>query len=279
MTEKEILRICSTLKLIALKPIIFNEIKLELLDVRRAKHAANRLFPKHHHPWFEFNYFSNGSFETKICEDKFVCEKGQSLLIPPGTAHSQKSGFDGDDGICMCWQISPVKDEVSQDTYHFLKTINHPCIKPLDVNIKILSGLGENTYINCSVFLHFVLSIYDKWQINSEKHTPKQLISNQAIIYMEEYMQNQITAIDIAKALNMSYRNLARIFKQETGVSVIEKLNELRINKAKKLLTETNISISKIAEQVGFENIYYFSNIFKKYMRTSPKKFRETAKN
>ncbi len=278
MSEKEILKICSSLKSIALKPIIFNDIKIELLDVMRAKHSANTLFYKHHHPWFEFNYFSDGYFETQMCKNKFICKKGQSLLIPPGVAHSQKSGPDGDDGICIRWQISATKDKISEDTYHFLETINNPQTEGLNVNIKILEGLGENIQLNCSIFLFFVLSIYDKWQIKLEKHTPKQIISNQATIYMEEYLKNQITVTDVARALNMSYRNLARIFKKETGISVIEKLNELRINKAQKLLCETNLSISKIAEEVGFENVYYFSNTFKKYTRTSPKMFRENQK-
>ncbi len=276
MNENDILKICSSLKTITLKPIIFNDITLELLDVKRAKHIPDALYPKHHHPWFEFNYFSSGTFETKMCGNTFVCQKGNSLLIPPGADHSQKSGENGDDGICIRWQISANGNEISQETYKFIENINQPHSEPLDVNMKILSGLGENSQLNCSVFLHFVLSIYDKWQNNTEKHTPKQLISNQAILYMEEYLQNQIMASDVARALNMSYRSLARIFKKETGVSVIEKLNELRINKARKLLTETNIPISKIAEDVGFENIYYFSNTFKKYMRTSPRQFRES---
>ncbi len=275
MTEKELLRICSALKSIALKPIIFNDIKLELLDVKHAKHAPDSLFSKHHHPWFEFNYFSLGTFETEMCDNKFICQKGQSLLIPPGTEHSQRSGPEGDDGICIRWQITAGKNDVSQTTYQFLEAINHPHTEALGVNIKILQGLSDDIQLNCSVFLHFVLSIYAKWQISTNKHTPKQLISNQAILYMEEYLKNQITATDIARALNISYRSLARIFKQETGVSVIEKLNELRINKAQKLLTETDLPISKIAESVGFENIYYFSNTFKKYVRTSPKQFRE----
>ncbi len=276
MTEKEIIRVCSALKKITLKPIIFGDIKLELLDIKRAKHAPNCAYATHHHPWFEFNYFSSGSFTTEINGKVFICKKGQSLLIPPGVAHSQISGPRGDDGICMRWQITPSQNTTSEKTYRFIEDINKPRTESLNINIAPILYLGESNRLNSSAFAHFVFSIFDSENSQSNESAEKQLISNQAILYLEEYLGSQITSSDVAAALNMSYRTLARTFKKETGISIIEKLNELRINKARKLLLETDMPVSKIAEAVGYMNVYYFSNNFKKYTRYSPTEFRKS---
>ena len=52
-------------------------------------------------------------------------------------------------------------------------------------------------------------------------------------------------------------------------------VNKLRIEKAKKLLKESSIPVSEIAKQVGIEDSYYFSRLFKKYAGVSPKSYRE----
>lgn len=275
MTENEMQKICSELKSIVLKPVCFNDIEIELLDVKRAKHTPNRHFRAHHHPWFEFNCFSGGTFKTTMQGTSFVSSSGDSILIPPGTTHSHVSGKDGDDGICMRWQISAKKvGEISPEAADFISCLNTPHAENLNADTDILLRLGECSYLNQSVFLCFILSIYNNWRTVSEVRSIKNTVSNQAILYLEEYCQNPITALDVSNALNMSYRNLSRIFKKETGVTIVEKLNEIRIAKSRRLLLETDMSVSKIAEAVGFMNVYYFSNIFKKYTLMSPKSFR-----
>ncbi len=278
MNEKDMARICIHLKTLTKRSILFHDIKIELLDVMRASHQPNTAFSRHHHPWFEFNYFSDGMFQTEMCGCDFVCKKGQALLIPPGKDHAQKSGPEGDDGVCMRWQISATKNEISEESMRFLEEINHPHPEALQVDMSILLALDKDAFLNDSVFLHFVLSIYARWLDKTEKSKPSQLISHQAILYMEEYLKNRITIADVARALNLSYRTLSRVFKKETGVSMTEKLSELRMNKACKLLIETKLSISKIAEETGFENIHYFSAAFKKQARLSPKQFRALRK-
>ncbi len=274
MDEKKMTSICAVLKTMIQRPILLQDIRIELLDVIRAKHLPKVIFPKHHHPWFEFNYFSEGFFVTEMCGTDFVCRKGQSLLIPPGVEHAQRSGPAGDDGICMRFQISAAQEEISERSLRLLEMIREPHPEALSVNIHILSDLGKGEFFNDSVLLHFILSVYEQWQDQAENPMPQRLISNQATLYMEEYLQHRILATDVARALNMSYRSLARIFKKETGVSIMEKLSELRINKACQLLSQTTLSVSKIAEETGFENVHYFSNAFRKSMRVSPTQFR-----
>ena len=126
-----------------------------------------------------------------------------------------------------------------------------------------------------SALISWIFSMYDLW--HEEEFVYKKNPSNlcaQVMLYLNEYYTNKIYVQDIAKALNVSYRNLARSFKKEFNVGIIEKLNEIRINKAKKLLISTDYTMSEIAELVGFENEFYFSTAFKKYAYVTPSAFR-----
>jgi transcriptional regulator GlxA family with amidase domain len=71
---------------------------------------------------------------------------------------------------------------------------------------------------------------------------------------------------------------LARIFKHITGVTIVEKLNDIRINEAKKLLKETDRTIREIARGVGFQNEYYFTTMFSQNSYITPSKFRSKFK-
>lgn len=72
---------------------------------------------------------------------------------------------------------------------------------------------------------------------------------------------------------NFDYIN--RIFKKETGQTIFAYLTRVRITQAKILLTSGNLAVKNIATQVGYEDIYYFSNAFKKETGLSPTNYRK----
>ena len=81
---------------------------------------------------------------------------------------------------------------------------------------------------------------------------------------------------DILKTSSYSQAYIRRIFLKETGLSPTEYMNNLRIEKAKKLLTNNSqeSSIADIAEQCGFKDPFYFSRVFNKYTGDTPSEYR-----
>lgn len=96
---------------------------------------------------------------------------------------------------------------------------------------------------------------------------------------MSEYYANEIHVMELANLVNVSYRSLARSFKQATGMTIIKKLNDIRIHEAQKLLRNTEKPIRQIAVEVGFENEYYFSRIFSHRTCITPSEFRKKFKS
>jgi len=94
------------------------------------------------------------------------------------------------------------------------------------------------------------------------------------IEYLENnYIQN-VNLEDMAIMCFMSVRNFQRIFKKATGQSPIDYLIHIRLQKAKKHLSESNMQIADIALKIGFNEYNYFSRKFKKVVGISPMKYR-----
>lgn len=81
----------------------------------------------------------------------------------------------------------------------------------------------------------------------------------------------------VAEEVQMSYFHFSRAFKQSTGVSPNVYMIEQRIERAKKLLTETDVPIADIALRVGFASQSHFTTTFRRLAWTTPKAFREMA--
>lgn len=79
----------------------------------------------------------------------------------------------------------------------------------------------------------------------------------------------------IERQFECNFDYLNRIFKKQTGQTIFAYLTKVRIAKAKMLLTSGNLPICTIARQVGYEDIYYFSNVFKKQTGYSPTRYRK----
>ena len=106
------------------------------------------------------------------------------------------------------------------------------------------------------------------------KQNAKLFLIGDAISYINEHYNENITLPVLAKKTNMSCRSLSRHFKNASGTSPIQYLIQVRLNHAARLLLNTNKSIESISNECGFQEENYFIRIFKKYFKLSPYKFR-----
>lgn len=95
----------------------------------------------------------------------------------------------------------------------------------------------------------------------------------EAVSYMSRHYAEPIHLKDIAAAINISEPYLSRIFKKETGESLSSYLLNIRIEKAKDLICEGNLSLKQIFFLVGFNNYNYFFTSFKKITGYTPKEY------
>lgn len=103
-------------------------------------------------------------------------------------------------------------------------------------------------------------------------------IVKETITYLSNHFKEPFNADEFAKSLNISSSWLTRLFRQQTGVSPHKYLIDLRIEKAKVLMT-SDLKIGEIAEMVGFTDQLYFSRVFKQSTGVSPSEYKKQQMN
>jgi len=93
---------------------------------------------------------------------------------------------------------------------------------------------------------------------------------------LENYHDSNISITSISDVFNMNAMYLSRFFKEQSGQSMTDFINKVRIEKAKMLLRSTQDSLEVIASMTGFTNAVTFIRVFKKYEGITPGKYRET---
>ena len=102
----------------------------------------------------------------------------------------------------------------------------------------------------------------------------KHYLIDQIDRFIRQNYQNNITLQDIADAVHVSSAYVSRLYRNKTGITITEAINNIRIEQAKLLLEQSSCRVYEVAQQVGFEDAAYFTNVFTKRVGCSPSEYR-----
>ncbi|MDL2222264.1 AraC family transcriptional regulator [Parabacteroides sp. OttesenSCG-928-N08] len=126
-----------------------------------------------------------------------------------------------------------------------------------------------------SIVLHILGRVYYKARNNSFTNTYMVDKINEARIWMKNRVDDPLPPEEIAAQLGLGYSWFRRQFKEYTGVSPVQYQLQLRLLRAKELLTDSSLNISEIAYMLRFENAGQFSTFFKGKEGMTPSEFRK----
>lgn len=92
--------------------------------------------------------------------------------------------------------------------------------------------------------------------------------------YVQTHLSDEIHLEQVADAVGFSPAYLSRLFKEKTGTNFVAYVNQMRIDASKAELLSTDYSVAQVAQRCGFENVSYFTRVFKKLVGVTPAKFR-----
>ena len=243
-----------------------------------------RLSP-HWHEHIELLFFTQGKGDF-LCDGKsFAVEKGDFVIVNSTEAHSYAAREPID---LICILIYP----------EFFSDINfsHIQLKNLIRGDRYIAGcieeiykeytdgtLGSDMMIKSFTYklMAYLLREYTVSQM-SQREIATQNIRlarlNRIVEYISANYNQKITTKQLAEMSFLNENHFCRFFKKSVGKTVSEYLNEFRIEKAGVLLSATDKSIADIASEVGFDDINYFSRMFKKIRNMSPSEYRKSKK-
>lgn len=149
--------------------------------------------------------------------------------------------------------------------------------KLLGLNYSFISELAQKDLFEdiciwiVKVLDAFLDTVYESRNIKNSK------LLGDALDYIREHYKENLSLESISQKIFISPYYLSHLFKEELGITFLEYLTRIRMEEAKRLLKDQNVTINAISSEVGYDDPGYFSKVFKKNTGLSPNQYRRNA--
>lgn len=128
-------------------------------------------------------------------------------------------------------------------------------------------------------FFHEIRNSFEPPRYFAQKvsHHPDEEIA-QVQIWLQDNFARSVRVQELARQFNMSVRTLNRRFRTAVGRAPLEYLQEVRLNNARDLLKQTNLTIAEIAALCGYQDAAFFTRLFRKHFQSSPRAYRSLVR-
>lgn len=256
--------------------------KLPVFQYAHECHPLSYMHPptEHRCDVLALTYFAEGEWEWKLNGETCRLGPNSCLLTHPGLVTQGARLCGGSRHSFYAIEVRPFSDHQSgppaDPCYSFLLPELVTCI-PAD-NLKALlkqvihyHTLGED--LSALGFFLQALSLYEALGKHQGVYNYGRLYCNQIIRYLGQNYDRPLRLEEIAALVGLSTPYCCKVFHQEMGVSIMQYLNQLRVNHAKDYIQSGKNSLKEIAALVGVPNYSYFCRIFKQYEFMSPSRF------
>ena len=238
---------------------------------------------------YEIDYCVKGDRVFYINDEKFVTGIGYICFRRPG-----QEVYSFGDYNCYIMTIdfskqTPTEGYSRNSTTIMEKECNSPLIDSIPPTflpfhsgelMSLFSTLSEQSDLNCeaSVFLAKEILYLIGSDVCRLKFENKKIVrtpADKAIQYINKHYCENISLEELAHAVNLDKSYLCRLFKKRFGFSPNAYIITQRLNYARNLLLNTNMSVNEIASACGYNNTSFFIEHYKKYFNTSPGRDRQ----
>lgn len=252
----------------------------------------------HSHNFFEIVYVLEGSAIQTLEGFDSVVKQGDYFLIDYGSSHSYSKCRDFK--IINCLFMPEYIDATLRGCTSFANLITNYLIQ---FDYSILSKVPANNVftdtdgsireffeslleefvcrqagyveiMRCNLIKILVLSLRGLYVKNTHRHPATEEI----IKHVEENYARSVTLGELSEKLYFSLPYLCNRFQKDMGLSFSQYLQKVRIEKSCRLLAETNLSVTQIAQNVGYADTKHFGKVFKDITNMTPREFKREIK-
>ncbi len=257
-------------------------------------------FPKHTHNYVEIVYMCQGKSTHLIDGEAVILNEGEFLFLNKNCVQETFKSEKNKITVNFIVHTSFFK-EILQQLGSGETPLHRFIIQSIDENNKKscylhfcvskvlpIQNLAENLVWNMlnnvpekSMLARKTMSLLFLQLLNHTKEIKFGYNDNSIITSVMEYIDGNYangTLSELSKNMFYDFNALSKQIKKYTGKNYTELVQEKRISQASLLLKSTKLSISEIAQKVGYENESYFHRLFKKHYDISPKKYRDSCK-
>ena len=248
----------------------------------------NYTFPGETHDCWEFLYVDRGSVVVTAGSTVYFMKAGEVAFHRPGEFHSFFAVGDADIIVISFYSTSAAMHRLEEKVL-LLHSREKEQLKRLVDEAQLVYKHFENDppYIRmvkvdtppwaCDQMIKTQLEQllilicrrddnvgFSQRAVPANRLNQGPVLAQRAKDYLQAHYAEPITLDSLAAALQVSVSQVKRVFREQISQSMVNYLASLRIGQAKRLIREGKLNFTQVAEQVGYDSIYYFSSLFKK---------------
>lgn len=247
------------------------------------------------HNFFELYYVADGKTIAKIANEKYPMEAGEYVLVPPMLYHTMEPNKSYSTGIAVEFdaedypenlffgKLSDFGKQVLTNILRiYAKNYNQsefrPKVLPASEEEKDYA-FGQALSVNIEMLMLIVLQDMKRKERKTTAAPQKTVdpLAADIMNYLEKRYQDNPSLVEIATEFNYSVSHICRVFKRSYNDSIVNYIIKLKINEALKLIEQNEKSFNDICDILGFDDMAYFSRLFKKYTGMTPSAYRKNA--
>ncbi len=232
-----------------------------------------------------FYFIIGGEGYIKIKGDEFYPKPGQLVLLPAGIVQSFSTVSEHTFTKYWCHFTANIGDV---NLFHMLKL---SWMIDADDPAKVVQLMQDLVKYHMSreitailrvksILLELISCFIEHCPVEQLQFTGSASLEkiNALLRYIEQHLHQNITVDELAKLVHLHPNYFIHYFHKMTGSSPVQYINKQKMERAKQLLSSTDLSVTEISERVGTQ-LYYFSKIFKKATGFSPTAYRGFSNN
>ncbi len=234
-------------------------------------------FPDHLHTHVEWLYLTGGSVCMRIDGERYVLGPGDLAMAFPGVVH----GYENAPGDTACGLLVMFSPALVSDYYALLmrQRPSSPLVRASDELPDIAYAMNamssEEDEAVCKAFIQLVLArTISALSLRDAAEIPSHDILKRAIEYLSRNFALDVTLESVSRALGVSKYYLSHLFSDRLHISFRAYINALRMNRAQVMLRSSDMPITRICYDCGFDNQRTFNRVFKEHFGMTPREYR-----
>lgn len=251
--------------------------------------------PVHWHDELEIIYVKSGFLTVNISGENYIGKPGDAFVVSPGNLHFMGSQTGTVDYFTFLFPLKYIAfrtDDMLDDKLIEPLNSGHLMISPeikdtVKEQCEQLAGVyaaeidkSESKITNQIrkkiILLQFIHELWKKGFIVENDTTGRNTVEKEMVSYIQQNYTGKILLREFGEQFHLSEKYISRYFKEHFHITLSQYVTYLRLEHAKQMLQETDISVTEVAMQSGYQNISYFIRSFKKTYGVSPLKYRKS---
>jgi len=240
-----------------------------------------------HSDEIELAYVEDGLATYSLDIESFTVQAGDLIVIEPGVLHGLTSDFSRPASIWTIglknFQLKGIPQPLTilrKDAFPIL-----PAAKQANLIASLLSEINRQHQLGtltgkylCKQLAQILLILYYQafQKCRIQERAQNSSFARDIMIYINFHYAKKVTLESLAAIFHRSEDHISHEFKNVYGISPINYAIDRRICEAKWLLINTLDSLAVVSEQIGYENVNYFTNLFTKKIGMTPTEYRHT---